>query len=128
MRRSAVLVCCGLFFLAAAFSTAAAEAKFVRVRKPFVNVYEFLDPTSKIITQAKKGDHFELVYEGTSWYQIKVKDKVGWIEKRAGIVVTDRGVSIFSIPVGTFVLFLLLLVATFGATSFLIYKQRTAEL
>ncbi|MBD3316309.1 MAG: hypothetical protein GF344_11025 [Chitinivibrionales bacterium] len=128
MGRSALLGYCGLLLLISALSISAAEKKFVRIKKPFAPVYEFLDPTSKIIVQAKKGDHFELVYEGTSWFQVKVKEKVGWIERRAGIVVTSRGVSVFSIPLSTFVLFLLLLVATFGATSFLIYRQRTVEL
>jgi hypothetical protein len=109
-------------------SAFAADGRFVKIKKPFANVYEFLDPKSKILRQAKKGDHFELVYEGTSWYQVKIQDQVGWLERRAGSVVENPGLTVLSIPVGTFVLFILLLLGTFAGASMFIYRQKTAEL
>lgn len=116
--------------LTCVFSTPvhAGDGGFVQIRRPFANIYEYLDPQSRILEQAKKNSYYELVYEGTSWYQIKVGGKVGWIEKRAGAVVDRRGVTVFSIPVGTFLLFLLLLIGTIGGASLLIYRQKTAEI
>jgi len=106
----------------------AAETRFVKIRKPFANVYQFLDPKSKVVKQAKRGDCFELIYEGTSWYQVKVANDVGWLERRAGNVVENPGFTILSIPIGTFVFFILLLMGTFVGTSLFIYRQKTAEL
>ncbi len=105
-----------------------AESRYVEIKKSFAPVYEFLDPKSKIVIQAKKGEYYELIYEGTSWYQIKAKGKIGWLERGAGNVVKGQGITIFSIPVGTFLFFLLLLIATVAGASFLIYKQKTAEI
>lgn len=119
---------CFLVILVTATFTTAGENRFVEIRKPFTSVYEFLDPKSNIIVQATKNDRFELIYEGTSWYQIKVKDKVGWVEKNAGIIVNNPGLTILSIPLGTLLFFLFLLIATISGASFLIYKQKTAEL
>ena len=51
-------------------------SQFVEIKKPFVSIYEYLDPKSEILVQAAKNDHFELI---TAWYQVKVKDKVGWV-------------------------------------------------
>jgi hypothetical protein len=104
------------------------ENRFVKIKKSFANVYEFLDPKSKIVKQAKRGDYFELVYEGTSWYQIKYAENVGWVERRAGNVVENPSITILSIPVGTFVFFIVLLIATFIGTSLFIYRQKSAEL
>ncbi len=127
--RASVLLLGFIILIGAALKTSdAADTRFVKIKKPFVNVYEFLDPQSKIIRQAKKGDHFELVYEGTSWYQVKIQEKVGWLEKRAGTVVNTPTPTIMSLPVGTFILFVLLLLGTFAAVSFFIYRQKTAEL
>ncbi|MBD3344687.1 MAG: hypothetical protein GF401_06460 [Chitinivibrionales bacterium] len=101
----------------------AEEGQFVRVTEPFANVYEFLDPQSKIIMQAKKGDHFELVYSGTSWFQVKVKNKVGWIERRAGEVVSDQS----GFPVLSITLLLIMIAGTFGGVFVFIQRQKTAE-
>ena len=116
------------FFILVLTLSSFAETRYVEIKRPFASVYEYLDPKSQILVQATKKDHFELVYEGTSWYQVKVKDKVGWVEKGAGIVVNNPGITILSIPLGTLLFFLLLLVATITGASFLIYKQKTAEL
>ena len=128
MRAFTLLTSCAIMLFVLAARTYAVEDRFVKIKKPFVNVYEYLDPRSKIIRQAKKGDHFELVYEGTSWYQVKVADRVGWIERRAGNVVDSPGMTIIAVPVGTFVFFILLLIGTFVGTSLFIYRQKTAEL
>lgn len=108
------------------------ETRYVRIKKPFVSVYEKLDPKSNIIKQVSKGDHLELVYEGTSWYQVKVDGKNrpvnAWIEKNSGIIVDNPGKTILSIPVGTFVFFILLLIATIGVAVSIIYRQKTPEI
>lgn len=122
---------CGIglvVFILAGFSSSYAQKGFVEIRKPFVNVYEFIDPKSNIVTHAKKYDCFELVYEGNSWYQVKVDDKVGWVEKSAGTIINQRGITFHSIPVSTLVFFIFLLLATIGGASFLIYRQKVAEI
>ena len=103
-------------------------AKYVEITKPFATVYERLDPTSNIVVQAQLNDHFELNFEGTSWYNINVNGKEGWVEKNAGKVVDSPGATFLSIPLSTLFFFLLLLVATIFGASFLIYKQKTVEL
>jgi SH3-like domain-containing protein len=112
------------FILMCSFSSShAAAARYVEIKNPFVNVYEFLDPKSNVITQAKKGDHFELVYEGKAWFQIKIKDKVGWLEKKAGIVVNNPQY----LPLGTFFIFVIMLLGTLVGVSMYIYKQKAVE-
>ena len=106
----------------------ASATRYVKVRIPFANIYEYLDPQSTILQQASQNKYFELVYEGTSWYQIKVDDKVGWLEKSAGTIIDSPGITVFSIPLGTLIFFLLLLATTIIGASLLIYKQKTAEL
>lgn len=101
-----------------------AATEYVEVTNAFAKVYEYLDPKSKIIVHAKKGDHFELVYAGTSWYQVKVKDKVGWLERQAGMVTESTS----HLPVGSLILFLVILVATFVGVFFLIQRQKNADL
>jgi hypothetical protein len=127
MRIFSILTGATLFLLALVLSSYA-ESQFVEIKKPFASIYEYLDPKSTILLQATKNEHFELVYEGTSWYQVKVRNKVGWVEKSAGIVVNNPGLTVFSIPLGTLLFFMLLLIATITGASFLIYKQKTAEL
>lgn len=109
--------------IAVVASWAYAGSQFVKISKPFANVYEFLDPKSRILTQAKKGDHFELVYAGTSWYQVKVKEKVGWLERRAGDVVGSPT----AIPVGSVIVFVIVLVGTLAGVFFFVQRQRAAE-
>lgn len=118
--KKVVLLFCGLVVM---LSATKARAEFVEVTTPYANVYEFLDPKSTIITQAKKGDHFELVYAGTSWYQVKVKEKVGWLERRAGEVVSNPG----KLPVVSIALLAVVLIGTLGGVFFVIQKQRNAE-
>ena len=103
------------------------KTSYVQIKMPFVSVYKKLDPKSKIIKQVTKNTRIELVYEGTSWYQVKVDGKIGWVEKKAGIVVDNPGRTILSIPAGTFIFFLLLLIATVATSLFIIHKQKTPE-
>jgi hypothetical protein len=101
-----------------------AAGQYVEVTEDYASVYEFLDPKSKILDQAKKGDRYELVYPGTSWYQIKVAQKVGWLERRSGKIVDGpRG-----LPVGSLVLLVIVLVVTLGGAFYFIQRQKTAEL
>ncbi len=123
MKRLTVSLLCYLFLLVTYSPSYAGAAKYVEIKEPFVNVYEFLDPKSNVITQAKRGDHFELIYEGKSWYQVKVKDKVGWLDKQAGIVVNNPQY----LPLGTFFVFLILLLGTLVGVSMYIYKQKAVE-
>lgn len=122
------IIACTTFFLLTSITISQAASQYVVIKKPFVSIYEYLDPKSEILVQASKNEHFELIYSGTAWYQVKVKDKVGWVEKSAGSIVDNPGYSFFSIPIGTLFFFLLLLIATITGASFLIYKQKTAEL
>jgi hypothetical protein len=111
-----------------AIAVYAGATKYVKVRVPFANIYEYLDPQSTILRQVSQNKYFELVYEGTSWYQVKVENKVGWLEKSAGTIIDSPGITVFSIPLGTLIFFLLLLATTIIGASLLIYKQKTAEL
>jgi hypothetical protein len=127
MRVSMFLMC--LIIVAGALVKPAIgkEAQYVKIKKPYANVYEYLDPKSKIIRQAQKNETFELIFEGTSWYQVKVKDQVGWIERRSGSVISGPGVTVASISIGTFVMFIIFLIITFGVAAFFIYRQKTVE-
>lgn len=127
MKRMSLLVLVGVMFLTVAPAFAGMDG-YVRVRSPFANIYEFLDPQSRIIQQAKKGDHFELVFEGESWYQVKVQEKVGWLDKQSGMVVSSPTVTFMAVPVGTLVLFAFLLLGTLAATFIFIYRQKTSDL
>ena len=102
----------GLVFLACVFMLSA-----------FMSQPRAAGMKSNIIRVAKKGDHFELVFEGTSWYQVKVSDKVGWLDKKYGAVVDNPNPSYL----GTFIVFTILLVGTLAGVSYYIYKQKTSE-
>ncbi|MGD9200044.1 MAG: hypothetical protein PVI26_00645 [Chitinispirillia bacterium] len=128
MKRSTVFYSTILIILAGLTIAGANSPKYVEITKPFASVYERLDPRSNIIVQAQMKDHFELNFEGTSWYNVKVNDKHGWVEKSAGKVVDNPGATFFSIPLSTLFFFLLLLFATIFGASFLIYRQKTVEL
>jgi hypothetical protein len=108
-------------------TAAAQESKTVEIRKPIVNIYEYLDPKSDIIKQAKQGEFYELVVAGTSWCQVKVKDRVGWVELRACRITNAPPKSFLGIPVGIFALFLVLLVLTLLGVALVVYKQMSSE-
>ena len=102
--------------------------KFVEITKSYTSVYEKLDPKSSVLEYANKKDLFPLIFEGTTWYQVKVNDKIGWIEKSSGDIVAHAGMTIFSMPIGTFFFLILLIIATISGASYLIYKQKVAEI
>ena len=104
-------------------SAASAASQFVKITEPFTNVYERLDPKSTVIKLAKKGDRFDLIYAGPLWYQIKVQDQIGWVERKAGRVV--EGTGLFSMVI-SIVLIVVLVAGTFYAVSSYIKKQKTA--
>ncbi len=114
-------VCVCAFAVMAFVQPLQAGGKFVKIENPLANIYEFLDPKSNIIRVAKKGDYFEMVFEGTSWYQIKVQDKVGWLEKKAGTVVDDPKTS----NTGVFIVISILLIGTLIGAYYYINKQKT---
>ncbi len=127
MKAYMLFVGCSLAILVCAFSSFAKEAKFIRIRKSFANVYEKLDPKSTIIDVASKGEHLELVNEGTSWIQVKVNNKIGWVEKRAGVLVPSKPITVFSLPLGTFLFILILMGGTVAAAYYFIQKQKKVE-
>jgi hypothetical protein len=123
MRRLAMFWSCVLV-VSVCFAFAG-DGKYVEVKKPFANIYEFLDPKSNVLKQVKQGDVLDLVYEGTSWYQVRVKEKVGWLEKRAGIVVDSPRFMFLSMSPVTIGGFVVLLLVAGGIVFFVIYRQRT---
>jgi hypothetical protein len=111
-------------FLLLTFAQPLQAGQFVKVKSSLANIYEFLDPKSNIIRVAKEGDRFEMVFEGTSWYQIKVQDnKVGWLEKNAGTVVSGSNSS----NAGTWIVILILFFGTLGGVFYYINKQKLTE-
>lgn len=94
--------------------------QYVAVSKPFVNVYQKLDPTSMVVGQAHKGDHLELIATGDSWYKVKMGTSEGWLEKRAGDVVNNPGNSSTII----IIVVLLFVAGAFGIVSYSIYKAK----
>ena len=105
----------------------AREGKSVEINKPYANIYEYLDPKSNIIRQARKGELFELVYAGTSWYQIRVKERVGWLERRAGVVIDTPPQRLLGIPVGVLIAIVALLVVTLVGVAVVIVRQLASE-
>jgi len=128
MKKVLLLFLCSLaIHVFAAKAVQAEESGYVEISKPFVNIYEYLDPKSNILKQARKGEVFELIYEGKSWYQIKFNDKVGWIEKRSGTIVAAPKMMFYSIPMGTFALFIILLLGTIVTVSLMIFRHKKTE-
>ena len=101
-----------------------AADKYVKITTSFANVYEYLDPKSNVIQQAKKGSCFKLVYEGTSWYQVTVKSKVGWIDKREGKLVDNPNYILGAFTPLNILVILILVAATIGGVFYYIKKQQ----
>ena len=112
---------CAFLFLTLARPAHAAQ--YVKIETSLAHIYEFLDPKSNIIRTAKEGDRYPLVFEGTSWYQIKVQDKVGWLEKKSGSVVTTTSTS----NAGVVIVIVLMLLATLGGVFYYINKQKVPQ-
>ena len=113
-------------FMIVCFSPSRSQAagEFVQITEPFVNIYQFLDPKSKVIKMAKKGDRLELVYAGTSWYNVKIGNETGWVERKAGDVI-DRP-SLFS-PILSIALIVIALIGTIFGVTYYIKKQKPVE-
>lgn len=104
-----------LFSVVILFSSAVAQeknekTKYFEVKTPIANVYKALDPKSEIIKQVMVGERLEIIGEGTSWHNVLVDSKSGWIENQTGKIVYSKK----SFPVFKF-LFLLLLICGTGA-------------
>jgi hypothetical protein len=98
-----------------------AAQQYVEISEPFVNVYEFLDPKSTVLSMVKKNDRLELIYAGTTWYQVKIGTKQGWVERKAGHVVDGPS---FLSPAISIVLVLIVLAGTMYGVSFYMKKQK----
>jgi hypothetical protein len=95
------------------------EPPYVKVIKPFSNVYVRLDPKSEIIRQAKKGETLELVRSGDSWYEVKVDGKIGYLQVKNGKPTKGPGGSTL-----VFLLYIALLLGCAGAVVLYIKKQQ----
>lgn len=124
MRSLTVTGCAALLamLLLSPFS-ASASAQYVLITNPFVNVYERLDPKSNVLVMAKKGDRFDLLYAGPLWYQVNVKNQIGWIERKAGRIV--EGKNILSLIISIAVVLALMAGTVYIVASY-IKKQKTA--
>lgn len=101
----------------------AGASQYVQISEPFVNVYEYLDPKSSVVKMVKKGDRLELIYAGTSWYNVKVGSKGGWVERKAGSIIDQPDM------VGPIVSIVLIILAVAGVAYGVFYyiqKQKTA--
>jgi len=85
-------------------------------------VYEFLDPKSTVLSMVKKNDRLELIYAGTTWYQVKIGAKQGWVERKAGHVVD--GPSLLS-PIISIIMIVLVLAGTIYGVSYYLKKQKS---
>jgi hypothetical protein len=107
----------------------AQDDKFVKITKPFANVYEYLDPKSAVVTMGKKGDHFKLVFAGDAWFQVQVNEKVGWLSSTDAEISSAPQLMLFnSISLPTLIIFILLLLGTLIGITIFINKHKTAEL
>ncbi|NLL14530.1 MAG: hypothetical protein GX267_14090 [Fibrobacter sp.] len=111
-----------LFSVVILFSSAVAQeknekTKYFEVKTPIANVYKALDPKSEIIKQVMVGERLEIIGEGTSWHNVLVDSKSGWIENQAGKIVHSKK----SFPIFSFLFFLLLL----GGTGAFVYMKIT---
>lgn len=125
MRRlTAACIIAFYFLLSGATTSHAAESKCVEIKIPFANIYEYLDPKSAVVKQAKKGDQFELVNEGESWYQVKTGEKVGWLEKRAGRITEKQS---FKISSPYFIICSILFFGAIAGVSFYLYRTKNSN-
>jgi hypothetical protein len=103
---------------------APAASQYVQISDPFVNVYQYLDPKSTVLKMAKKGDRLELIYPGTSWYNVKVGNESGWVERKAGSIIDQP--SILS-PILSILLIIVVLAGTIYGVAYSIKKQKTVD-
>lgn len=124
------LLCVSILLCVAAVPLLAQDKtanRYVKITVPFVNVYQFLDPKSTVLKQAKQGEKYPLVSIGTSWYQIQVDANIGWVEQRSAELVdhsstlfdTAQLVIFFAVAIG--------FVGTIIAVIIIISRQRELE-
>lgn len=121
------LILLAFYLCCACIASAFAGDRFVKVTTPFANVYEYLDPKSAVIEQGKKGQCYKLVYEGTSWYQVSLKGKIGWIDRREGRIVDNPGYIFGSLTPLNVLAMIVLLAGTVGVVFYYINRQQNAE-
>ena len=128
----------GFIVAVAAITVSAAEPsdapRFVEISKPFVNINrDPLDPKSPIVKMAKRGERYPLIYEGTSWYQVRVDEGAnikGWVEHDAAIIVNTPTFKILGLPGVPFIVMLVFFaLAAAGITVYVLRlsKQNDAE-
>ena len=100
-----------------------AAQQYIEITEPFVNVYEFLDPKSAVLSMVKKNDRLELIYAGTTWYQVKVGAKQGWVERKAGHVVDGPS---FLSPIISIIVGLLIIAGIMVGAIFYMKKPKKA--
>jgi len=66
------------------------EVRYVRARRELQNVYERLDPRSDIIRQTRRGEYFELISAGESWFRIRIDGREGFLEAKNGKIVASQ--------------------------------------
>ena len=101
----------------------AMASQSVVISEPFVNVYERLDPKSNVLKLVKKGDRLDIIYAGPMWYQVKLGNTEGWVERKAGNVV--EGTNILSTVISTLII-LVIMGGTLTVVLMRINKQKTA--
>ncbi|HEX3020093.1 MAG TPA: hypothetical protein VHP36_07310 [Chitinispirillaceae bacterium] len=107
------------------FSSSSAQeqkenTKYFEVKAPIANVYKALDPKSEIIKQVMVGERLEVIGQGTSWHNVMIDSKSGWIENQAGKIVSGKkGFPVFS------VMFLLVLMG--GTAAFVFMRINSAK-
>ena len=105
-------------------ATAAKQSQFVEITSGFVNVFETLDPKSPILGQAKRGEFYPLLSDGTGWYEIQINDKQGWIEKSSGKI-SAKPTTVFGVMnLSTFITLVVLIVVLIGGMVFLKMRQQ----
>jgi len=95
------------------------EPPYVKVTKPFSNVYVKLDPKSDIIRQVKKGETLELLRMGETWYEVKIDGRIGYLKVREGVPTNSAGGSVLVL-----ILYIVLLLGCAGAVILYIKKQQ----
>ncbi len=118
----ALRIATGLLLVLSVSLFAKEKTRYVKITKPYTNIYKQLDPESEVIQRAQKEDIFELIYKGKRWYKVRVDNSTGWIEIPNGIVVEKD-----SPPILSLILFFILLIGTIASASYLIYKQNSTS-
>ncbi|MDG5814932.1 SH3 domain-containing protein [Chitinispirillales bacterium ANBcel5] len=103
------------------------ETKYVEVTRAFPNIYEELDPKSRVIRQPRRGEFLELISQGRRWYKIRTEDgEEGFLEMRAGRVVERKGIFSSWQSILGFILNIVLLSGLVVGVVIFVKKQKAA--